>query len=66
MSNLTSGTPVVGSSLVSRFHSLDKDLVCERPVKRFRITGKHAAVKRMPESSREHPTPKRWKRSIVP
>ena len=65
MSDLTSSTPVVASSLVSRFHSLNEDPLWERPVQRFRITGKHAAVKRMLESSGEYPARKRWKWSIL-
>ena len=46
MVDFTSGILVVGSSLYSRFHFLDRDPVNERPEKRFRITGKSSADKR--------------------
>ena len=61
----TSSTPVVGSSPVSRFHSLDRGPVCGPLVKRVRITAKHTAVKRKFQSSGEHPTPLRWKTLIL-
>ena len=51
---MTSHTSVVldvGRSTGSRFHFPDKDPVCERPVKRFRITCKSSADKRPLELS---------------
>ena len=62
VSDLISGTLVVGSSPVSRFHFLDGDLVSERPVKRFRIAGKSTAGKRTAEFLGKPPTLKRWKK----
>ena len=59
--DLSNDIRVVGSSLVSRFHLLDG----ERPVKRFRITGKRTIGKCLIDISGELPTPKRWKRLIL-
>ena len=56
---------MVGSSPDSRFHFLNGDPVNERPVKRFRITGKSTAGKRAVETVGELTTPKRWKSLIL-
>ena len=56
---------MVGSSPASGFHFPDRDL-CERPVKRSRITGTSSADRRPHELSDELATPERWKRLILP
>ena len=42
----------------------DHDFGVQRPVRRFRITGKSSAHKREPVSGDGLPTPKRWKRLV--
>ena len=61
---LSRSPPVAGASPGPRFHFPDRDLVNERPAKRFRITGKSSADKRARVASGDIPTPKRRKRSV--
>ena len=58
VADLSSSTPVVGPGPGSRIHFPDRVLVCERTVKRFRITGKSAAGKRSFEGFGEPPPSK--------